>query len=74
LVLEEGFNNRWDFPVCAGALDGKHIAINRPAKSGSTFYNYKKLYIILLLTWVDYDYCFTYVDVGANGSCAVGGF
>ncbi len=31
----------WNFPLCCGTVDGKHIVIQQPAKSGSLFYNYK---------------------------------
>ncbi|CAH1954140.1 unnamed protein product [Acanthoscelides obtectus] len=39
LHIEEGFRHK--FPRCVGAIDGKHIVINRPAHSGSKFYNFK---------------------------------
>ncbi|CAH1993152.1 unnamed protein product [Acanthoscelides obtectus] len=35
------FSARWNFPNCAGALDGKHIILRSPFHSGSEFYNYK---------------------------------
>lgn len=64
------FHSRWNFPRCCGALDGKHIKIKRPNRSGAYFYNYKGFYSIVLLALVDADYCFTYIDVGANGRAA----
>ncbi len=63
----EGFE-KWNFPHCTCAIDGKHVAIVCPKKSGSQFYNYKKIYSIILLGIVDTDYKFVYIDAGCNGS------
>lgn len=67
-VIEHGFRDRWNFPKCYGAIDGKHVAIRAPDNCGSTFFNYKKANSIILMALVDHDYCFTYIDVGSNGS------
>lgn len=37
------------------------------------FFNYKGSFSIVLLAVVDHDYCFRYLDVGANGRCSDGG-
>ena len=66
--IEEDFRVRWHFPNCLGALDGKHIMIKAPARSGSTFYCYKKHFSTVLLALVDANYKFTYVDIGEYGS------
>lgn len=39
--ISNGFMRVWNFPNCLGAMDGKHIALKAPFKSGSMFYNYK---------------------------------
>jgi len=56
-----------NFPNCCGALDGRHIVVRCPSKSGSEFYNYKKDYSVILLATVDANYKFIYIDVGTNG-------
>ncbi|XP_025203752.1 protein ALP1-like [Melanaphis sacchari] len=71
--IEQNFQNRWNFPRCIGAMDGKHILIKAPPKSGTEYYNYKHQYSIILLALVDHNYCFTYIDVGANGKASDAG-
>lgn len=63
----EGFYNNANFPNCLGAVDGKHIRIINPAKSGSDFFNYKHFFSIILMALVDSNYCFLSIDVGAYG-------
>ena len=61
------FEERWQFPHCIGALDGKHIMIKKPAKSGSSFFNYKQTFSVVLMATVDADYKFITIDVGSKG-------
>ncbi|XP_050498040.1 uncharacterized protein LOC126879131 [Diabrotica virgifera virgifera] len=61
------YERKWQFYNCLGAIDGKHISIRKPLKSGSSFFNYKKNFSVVLLATVDANYRFTTVDVGSMG-------
>lgn len=61
------FEKKWQFPHCVGAIDGKHICIQKPSKSGSSFFNYKQSCSIVLMATVDSEYKFTTIDVGSMG-------
>lgn len=65
--IAEGFQKYAHFPNCLGAIDGKHVRIKKPKKSGSLFYNYKQFFSIVLLAIVDANHKFIYIDVGAFG-------
>ena len=72
-LIAEKTKERWQFPNCIGAIDGKHIAIRHPKSSGSEFYNYKGFFSIVLMAIVDYDYEFLFCDVGCQGRISNGG-
>lgn len=65
--LAKRFNERWQFPNCIGALDGKHVYIQAPSHTGSDFFNYKRCFSLILMAAVDADYRFVYVDIGMQG-------
>ena len=60
--LADDFWYLWNFPLCLGAIDGKHYAIICPPKSGNAFY--KGSFSIVLIAVADASYMFTFVDVG----------
>lgn len=61
------FERKANFPHCIGAVDGKHIRILKPAKSGSMFFNYKEYYSFVLMAIVDSEYRFIFISVGSYG-------
>lgn len=71
--ISQDFYTLWNFPHCLGALDGKRMLLQKPAHSGSHYYDYKGNFSIILLALVDADYKFLYADIGTNGRASDGG-
>lgn len=69
----EAFYDKWNFPNCIGCIDGKHIRIKCPKKSGTMFYNYKQYFSIVLQGVADANYKFVCIDVGGYGKQSDGG-
>ncbi|XP_064469905.1 uncharacterized protein LOC135384640 [Ornithodoros turicata] len=61
------FYELWQYPNCIGALDGKHVVIAPPPRTGALYRNYKSTFSIVLMALVVADLRFLYVDVGRNG-------
>ena len=66
-MIAKRFGDLWDYPFAIGALDGKHIALQNPANSGSMYYNYKGYPSVVLMALSDADSCFILVDCGQYG-------
>ncbi|XP_075122548.1 uncharacterized protein LOC142196233 [Leptodactylus fuscus] len=63
----ESFRQVTQFPNCIGAVDGKHMRIQKPPESGSEFFNYKKYFSVILMAIADAHYRFIAVDIGVYG-------
>lgn len=68
LKISDGFYKRTNFPNCLGAVDGKHIRLEKPNGAGSEFYNYKQYNSMILMAVVDSNYSFIMIDAGSYGS------
>ena len=66
--ISNDFETLWDLPHCIGAIDGKHIGIDCPKKTGSNYHNYKGFFSLVLLAVCDARYNFMLFDVGQYGS------
>ena len=64
----QGFNRKWGFVQCAGAIDGSHIPVRAPAMNHTDYYNRKGWYSIIVRAVVDHNYLFRNVYCGWPGS------
>ena len=69
----EGFKNLWQFPNCIGSVNGQHVTIKCPDKTGSNYWCYLNKFSLVLMAIVGPDYKFICVDIGGYGKNSDGG-
>nr|XP_022902634.1 protein ALP1-like [Onthophagus taurus]XP_022911228.1 protein ALP1-like [Onthophagus taurus] len=69
----KGFREKWQFPNCIGAIDGRHVTIKCPNRTGSNYFCYLNKFSIVLMAIVDPYYKFICVDIGGFGKNSDGG-
>jgi hypothetical protein len=72
IAIADEFEEKWQFPNCLGAVDGKHIKIVPPKGCGSFYWNYKGWNSLVLMAVVNANYEFLYCDIGTNGRISDG--
>ena len=72
-AVADKFEERWNFPNCIGTIDGKYIVMKYPNNLGSYFFNYKTTFSIVVLSLVNADFKFIFIDVSCNGIISDGG-
>ena len=67
-TVNNGFEHKWGFPQCVGAIDGCHVPISAPLMNHTDYYNRKGWYSMIIQAIVDHDYIFRDICVGWPGS------
>lgn len=71
--ISKRFFDLWQLPNCLGAIDGKHIRIQKYPNSGSANFNYKNYHSVILMACCDADGLFTTTECGFAGRNSDGG-
>ena len=72
-ITANNFSPFWKFPNCGRSVDGKHITMQAPRKSGLEYFNYKGTHSIVLMAISDARYKLGLIDVGCSGIHSDGG-
>jgi hypothetical protein len=64
----DGFECKWGFPQCIGAIDGTHIPIIAPKENALDYFNRKGHHSVVMQALVSCDYTFMDIYIGWPGS------
>jgi len=67
LEISKKLEELWNYPHALGAIDGKHVRIQKPKTGGLFYYNYKHTHHSIILMDIGPEYECLYADVGSNG-------
>ena len=62
--IVNGFQYKWGFLQCVGAIDGTHIPIISTKEDPLDYYNRKGYHSVILQALVDHEYKFLDIYVG----------
>ena len=66
-AIANAFCQRWKFHHVLGAIDGKHVGIQKPPHVSSGFYE-NKFHSIIIVAVIDADYKFIWLNIGTYGA------
>ena len=70
--IAQEFWEKWNFPLCVGALNGKHARYHCPANTGSLYFNFHGWFSNVLMSLCSARYLYLMVNIGAIGSASDG--
>ena len=66
--VAKNFFDMWNFPMCVGALDGKHVVMRKPWNARSTYHNYKGSESVVLMALCDSKYRYAQITFSSYQS------
>ena len=71
--VAQEFYEKWNYRLCIGGLDDKHVKCHCPANYGSLYVNFHTWFSVVLMAMCSAWYSYLMVNIGAVGSASDGG-